>query len=139
VLHLVYSTPILGITLHLNHVIFFHVFIKTMFESISCTLWVLVFSFFVSCLDLKLSIILSWLVHVFKNSYCFSSFCACDNKFENEECYWFWFVGLTSLYMDGIMKLEHAIKMQLMVKLWYMFWSNGSQAFKANLKSLLIL
>ncbi len=87
-LHLVYSTPILGITLHLNHVMFFSCFHnKTMFEPISCTLCVHVLSFFVSCLDLKLNIILSWLVHVFKNSYCFSSFCVCDRKVENEECY----------------------------------------------------
>jgi hypothetical protein len=139
-LHLIYSTPILGIILHLNHVMLFSCFHdRTMFEPISCTFCVLILSFCVSCLDLKLSLLLSWLVHVLKNSYFFNSFCACDRKVENEECYWFWFIGLTSLYMDGIMKLEHTIKMQLMVKLRYMFWSNGSQTFKTNLKSLLIL
>ncbi len=55
-----------------------------MFEPMSCTLFVLVLGFLVSCLDLKFNLILSWLVHVLKNSCCFGSFCACDKKVENE-------------------------------------------------------
>jgi hypothetical protein len=50
---------------------------KNWFESMLCTFHV-VFGFHVWCLDLKLYLLLSWLVHVFWNSYCPNDFFALD-------------------------------------------------------------
>jgi len=89
-LPLIYSTLVWGTILNQTLFISFHIFIIKLCKPMSYTFCVVIFDFHVSCLNLKLGLLLSWLVMSFENLLLLVIFVlmTCKLKKSNGNVFW---------------------------------------------------